>query len=80
MVWPIMAGKGLFATHVRLGQEASQRKGLFQLLVFRSRSDEDGNIWVGVFPEREGILIRGAGFGGVALQDIGPSERLQRQI
>jgi hypothetical protein len=34
---------------------------LFQLRVFRFRSDEDGNVGVGVFPEREEILIGRAG-------------------
>jgi hypothetical protein len=32
---------------------------------------EDGNVGIGVFPEREEILIGGAGFRGVALQCIG---------
>jgi hypothetical protein len=30
---------------------------LLQFRVFRFGSDEDGNIWVGVFPERKKILI-----------------------
>ena len=33
------------------------------------RGDQDGNVRVGVFPKREEILIRDAGFGCVALQD-----------
>ena len=40
---------------------------------------QDGNVGVGVFPQREEILIRGAGFGGVALQHIGAEfDRLVR--
>ena len=35
---------------------------------------EDGDAGVGVFPQREEILIRGAGFGGVALQHIGAGQ------
>ena len=42
--------------------------GLFQLCVFRLGFLQDGDIGVGVFPEREEILIGGAGFGeGVLL-------------
>ena len=33
------------------------------------RGDEDGDVGVGVFPQRQEILICGAGFGCVALQD-----------
>src|ERR1700683_389075 len=35
---------------------------------------EDGDAGVGIFPEREEILIGGAGFGSVALLRIGASE------
>jgi hypothetical protein len=45
-----------------------------QLGVFDFGLFEDGNVGIGVFPEGEEILIRGAGFGGVALQHIGASE------
>jgi hypothetical protein len=41
---------------------------LFQLRVLGFRSDKNGNVRVGIFPEREEILIGGAGFRGVALQ------------
>jgi hypothetical protein len=47
---------------------------LLQLRVLRFRSDEDGNVRVGVLPECEEILISGLGFGGVALHDIGATE------
>src|SRR5271157_2185792 len=40
---------------------------LFQLSVFSLRLLQDGNIWVGVFPQREEVLISGAGFCGVLL-------------
>jgi len=48
--------------------------GLSQLRVFRLGSDENRNVRVGVFPEREEILIRSAGLGDVALQSIGTSK------
>ena len=44
---------------------------LMNLRVLRLGSDEDGNVGVGVFPQREEILIRGPGFDGVALQRVG---------
>jgi hypothetical protein len=42
-----------------------------QLRVLRLRSDEDGDVRVGVFPECEEILICPLGFGGVALHRVG---------
>ena len=45
-----------------------------QFRVFRFGLLEDGNVGVGVFPQREEILIRGSGFGGVALQGVGAGE------
>ena len=43
-------------------------RGLFQLCVFRLGFLQNGNVGVGVFPEREEILIGGAGLGeGVLL-------------
>ena len=39
-------------------------RGLFQLCVFRLGFLQHGNIRVGVFPEREEILIGGAGLAG----------------
>jgi len=45
-----------------------------QLRVFRFGSEEDRNVRVGVFPEREEILIGDAGFGGVALQGVGAGD------
>ena len=47
---------------------------LLQLRVFRFRSDEDGDVLVCVFPEREEILIGRLGFGGVASHGVGSSE------
>jgi hypothetical protein len=35
---------------------------------------EDWNVGVSVFPEREEILIRSLGLGGVALHGLGPAE------
>jgi len=45
-------------------------RGLFQLCVLRLGFLQDGDVGVGVFPERKEILIRGPGFGGVALQGV----------
>ncbi|MGD0460185.1 MAG: hypothetical protein ABSC21_20860 [Terriglobia bacterium] len=39
-------------------------RGLFQLCVFRLGFLQNGNVGVGVFPEREEILIGGAGLAG----------------
>ena len=52
---------------------------LFQLRVLRLRSDENGNVRVGVFPEREEILIGRLGFGGVALHGIGSADLEMRE-
>ena len=38
-------------------------RGLFQLCVLRLGFLQDGDVGVGVFPEREEVLIGGAGFG-----------------
>src|SRR5882724_313487 len=35
---------------------------------------QDGDVGVGVFPEREEVLVGGAGFGGVAGEGVGASE------
>jgi hypothetical protein len=40
-----------------------------QLRVLRFRSDENGNVRVGVFPQRQEILI--GRFGGIALYGVG---------
>src|SRR6202049_5088479 len=55
-----------------------------QFRVFRFRSDEDGDAGVGVFPEREEILVAGPGFGacgvsigtldGLRLKRVGAGE------
>src|ERR1700730_7393876 len=50
------------------------RVRLLQPRILGFGSNQDRNIGVGVFPEREEILIRGPGFGGVALQCVGTSE------
>ena len=60
------------------------RNSLLQFCVFGFRCDEDGNVRVGVFPQREEILIRRLGFGGVALlrpeneRQFCPETRLMR--
>jgi len=59
---------------IHAAQEALKARvgaqGLFQLCVFRLGFLQDGDVGVGVFPEREEILIRGAGFGGVSLHGV----------
>src|ERR1700730_5265582 len=45
-----------------------------ELCVFGLGRDEHGNVRVGVFPERQEILIRRLGLGGVALHGIGTGE------
>jgi len=52
------------------GQEKLLQKPLWWLGVLRFRSDEDGDVRVGVFPQREEILIRGAGFRSVTLRGV----------
>ena len=47
---------------------------LVQLGVLRLGGDKDGNVKVGVLPQREEILIRDPGFDGVALQRVGAGE------
>ena len=44
---------------------------LLQLRVLGLGSLQDGDVGVGVFPEIEEVLVRGAGFSAVALHDIG---------
>jgi hypothetical protein len=36
---------------------AEFRQKLLQLRVFRFRSDEDGNVGVGIFPQNEEVLV-----------------------
>src|SRR5271170_3270946 len=52
---------------------------LLQLRVLRFCSGENGDVEVGVFPEREEILIGGLGLGGVALHGVGASDLETRQ-
>ncbi len=47
---------------------------LLQLRVLRLSFFQDGDVGVGVFPEREEILISGPGFDSVALQSVGTGE------
>src|ERR1700680_362025 len=47
-----------------------------QFRVFRLRSDEDGDAGVGIFPEREEIVVGGAGFGACGVS-IGTLQRLR---
>jgi hypothetical protein len=56
---------------VELGFMFCRVRELLQPRVLRLGFFQDGNVGVGVFPEREEILIRRLGFGGVALHGIG---------
>jgi hypothetical protein len=78
----VRAARGHGAFSLARGQGASDgstgvprcRQVFFELLelgVFRFRGDEDGDIGVGVFPQREEVLICRSCFGGVALQGVG---------
>jgi hypothetical protein len=58
-----------FKTMARTSQFSVPKS--LQLRVLRICSDEDENIRVGVFPEREEILIRRLGLGGVVLHRVG---------
>jgi len=59
--WPrATLGWEVHAAQAVLEARAGAR-GLFQLCVLRLGLLEDGNVGVGVFPEREEILIGGAG-------------------
>jgi hypothetical protein len=41
---------------------------------FGSRLLEDGNVGVGIFPQREEILVGNARLGAIALQGVGAGE------
>jgi len=56
-----------------------QIRQLFQLRVFGLRSDEDGNVGVGVFPNCEEILIGRLSFGGGALHGVSAGQSQPRQ-
>ena len=50
------------------------KEASWQLGVFRLGGEEYRDIWVSVFPEREEVLVSGAGFGVVSFKDIGARE------
>ena len=50
------------------------RKTLLQLRVLRLGLLQDGDVGVGVFPEREEVLIFGAGRGGITRHRVGAGE------
>src|SRR5258708_6406171 len=52
---------------------------LLEICILGFGSNEDGNVGVGVFPEREEILIGRLGFVGVALHGIGPADLEMRE-
>ena len=55
-----------------MNAEFQQELLYFRVLCFRS--DEDWKFSISIFPEREEILVRGAGLGGVAVQRVTASE------
>jgi hypothetical protein len=57
---------------IRASQFGAPR--LVQFRVLRFCCNEDGNVRVGILPEREEILIGRLGFGGVALDGIGSAD------
>src|ERR1700730_65735 len=80
MVWPTSCEGVATGGDVRsyVGQRSiatlSTEKGLLQLRVLRFGFLQDGDVGGGVFPQREEILIRSAGLGGVALERVGTGE------
>jgi hypothetical protein len=60
-----------------IGKQQTTKKDFFQLLqlrVLRLGFLQDGDVGVGVFPEREEILIGSLGFGGVSREGIRAGE------
>jgi hypothetical protein len=53
--------------------------GLLELRVLGFGLLQDGDAGVCIFPQRKKVLISGAGFGGVALQDLGAGEAKMRE-
>src|SRR5437868_6349016 len=62
--------------HLPLSKPSTE---LLQLRVLRLGLFQDRDVRVGVFPQRQKILVGGAGFGGVALQGIGAAQLEMRQ-
>ena len=52
--------------------------GSLQLGVFGLRLRQGRNVGVGILPKREKVLVCGAGFGGVALQNVSASKAEMR--
>jgi hypothetical protein len=62
------------------GLEPQTLRGqLLQFHVLRLGLLQDRNVWVGVLPKREEILIGRLGFGGVALHGVGSGDLETRQ-
>jgi hypothetical protein len=66
--------RGTLPREIHVAQEGLEARGgarvSFQLCVFRLGFLQDGDVGVGVLPERKEILIGGAGFGRVALEGV----------
>ena len=69
----------------KLERYGVSRPKLLQSCVFRFGGNEDGDVRVCFFPEREKILIGDLGFGRIAIESVGAAkaevgERTQREI
>ena len=67
----LVVRRGFLNTYRPVGHDERQYEWLLQLRVLCFGFLQDGDVRVGVLPQREEILIRDAGFGGVALQSAG---------
>ena len=56
-----------------------QRSSSLQLGVLSFRRYENGDICIRIFPKREELLIRGTGFGVVALHRVGSADLEMRE-
>src|SRR5713226_5109592 len=72
---------GILGRTTRHGQSPRSYRSeqLLQLRVLCFGLLQDGDVGVGVFPEREEILICRLGFGGVALHGIGSTDLEMRE-
>lgn len=52
----------------------AKARTLLKFCVLRFSLLKDGDVGIGVFPEREEVLIRGAGFGFVGLKSVSAGE------
>ena len=70
---------GGLARTMPVNRRPSRDHRLLQLRVLRLGFFQDGDVGVGIFPEREEIFVGGEGFGTIALQGVGPGEAEMRE-